>query len=97
MLYNVKIFFCFLRFWVSEIKMETTFSWCVLAKGISNSEEEMPKQRFRDSIKSLFGSHIDSENDKQIKGGKIGIFYIKIMSICLLEVEMVFWKQWNLW
>jgi RecA/RadA recombinase len=47
----------------------------------------MTKHRLRDSIKSLFGSHIDSENDEQLKGDKIGIFYyIKIMSIRRLEV-----------
>ena len=46
----------------------------------------MTKRRLRDSIKSFFGSHIDSENDEQLKGAKIGIFYIKIMSIRRLEV-----------
>lgn len=46
----------------------------------------MTKHRLRDSIESLFGSHIDSENNEQLKGDKIGIFYIKIMSIRRLEV-----------
>jgi hypothetical protein len=46
----------------------------------------MTKRHLRDSIKSFFGSHIDSENDEQLKGAKIGIFYIKIMSIRRLEV-----------
>ena len=32
----------------------------------------MKKHRFRDSMKSLFGSHIDAEKDEQRKGTKIG-------------------------
>ncbi|XP_050377015.1 COP1-interactive protein 1-like isoform X1 [Argentina anserina] len=31
----------------------------------------MRKHRFRDSMKSLFGSHIDAEKDEQLKGTKI--------------------------
>jgi len=34
----------------------------------------MAKHRLRNSIRSIFGSHIDSENDEQLKGSKIGDF-----------------------
>lgn len=34
----------------------------------------MKKHRFRVSIKSLFGSHIDPEKDEELKGTKIGIY-----------------------
>lgn len=34
----------------------------------------MAKHRLRNSIRSIFGSHLDSENDEQLKGAKIGDF-----------------------
>jgi len=37
----------------------------------------MVKHRFRESIKSLFGSHIDSNKEEQLQEAKAGTIFMK--------------------
>lgn len=38
----------------------------------------MGKHRLRNRIKSIVGSHIDPDEDEQLKGSNIGIYYRKL-------------------
>ncbi|XP_021289113.1 golgin subfamily B member 1-like [Herrania umbratica] len=44
-----------------------------ISKLIVRSQKKMTKRRFRESIKSFFGHHVDPEKDEQLKGSKIEI------------------------
>lgn len=40
--------------------------------------EKMPKHRWRESLRSFVGSHVDREKDEEFKGSKAGISVILI-------------------
>ena len=50
-----------------------------LLRKVGRSAEKMVKHRLRDSMKSLFRSHIDPEKEEQLKGAKRGTISIKII------------------
>lgn len=64
-------------------------------------ERDMRKHRIRDSIKSLFESHVDREKHEELKGTRSGEFLIKtihhsLRSLRFLEIQRVESRRDNL-